>query len=61
MAMRFNFPLKALITALLLCNVAMAETPVEAVHEIKDPYYGNALFEFYQEHYFTTLTGLMVK
>ena len=30
------------------------------LREIKNPYYGDALFEFYQDHYFRTLTGLMV-
>jgi len=53
----------ALVAAMLLSGVAafaMAETPDKAVHEIKDLYYGDALFDFYQEHYFATLTGLMV-
>ena len=27
---------------------------------MKDPHYGDALFNFYQQHYFTSLTGLMV-
>ncbi len=35
---------------------AMAET----THVINDPYYGDTLFQFYQQHYFTSLTGLMV-
>ncbi|MBC7993847.1 MAG: hypothetical protein H7Z15_11460 [Rhizobacter sp.] len=27
---------------------------------IKDPHYGDTLFHFYQDHYFTSVTGLMV-
>jgi len=46
------------IAALALCNGAAAQS--DAVHEIRDPYYGDALFEFYQGNYFATLTGLMV-
>jgi len=30
--------------------------PGDYSHEIKDPYYGNTLFEFYQDHDFTALT-----
>ena len=40
-----------------------AEVPADvpqASHEIMDLPFGNALFEFYQEHYFATLTDLMV-
>ncbi len=29
-------------------------------HLVKDPFYGDSLFHFYQEHYFTSITGLMV-
>ncbi|MGZ5156200.1 MAG: tetratricopeptide repeat protein [Caldimonas sp.] len=28
-------------------------------HEIKDPHYGDALFHFFQDHYFTSVTTLM--
>ena len=28
-------------------------------HEVKDPYYGDALFHFFQDHYFTSVTTLM--
>ena len=51
MSLRFIFPRKAkmaIVAAMLLSGVAavaVAETPAEAVHEIKDPYYGDALFE----------------
>src|SRR5450631_3906883 len=34
-----------------------AEAPRRAV---QDPYYGVALYDFYQENYFSSLTGLMV-
>ena len=29
-------------------------------HVVRDPYYGDALFYFYQQRYFTSVTGLMV-
>ena len=48
----------------LLCMLAVAapgsETGAEPAREIRDLYYGDALFEFYQDQYFSTLTGLMV-
>ena len=70
----FNHSIKPLIAALaiVLGNasgglVAAAESRSAtdaatdaSAHEIKDPYYGETLFQFYQDHYFTTLTGLMV-
>ena len=31
----------------------------EPSHEIKDPHYGDALFHFFQDHYFTSVTTLM--
>lgn len=37
-----------------------AASTAPALHDIQNPYYGDALFEFYQDHYFRTLTGLMV-
>ena len=62
MRLRFTFPVKAVVlcimTALSFCHGAAAQS--DTVHEIKDPYYGDALFEFYQGNYFATLTGLMV-
>jgi len=40
-----------------VCSVAIAADPA---HVVKDPYYGDALFYFYQQRYFTALTDLMV-
>jgi hypothetical protein len=37
-----------------------AAAPPPPVHVVKDPYYGDTLFHFYQDHYFTSVTGLMV-
>jgi hypothetical protein len=31
----------------------------EPTHEVRDPHYGDTLFQFYQAHYFTALTSLM--
>jgi hypothetical protein len=46
------------IAATLVAATAPAAPAGEAT--IRDPHYGDALFHFYQEHYFTSLTGLMV-
>lgn len=46
-----------------LCAIAcpgLADDQTAPAREVQDLPYGNALFEFYQEHYFTTLTDLMV-
>ena len=64
MARPVSFQLKPLLAAagLMLCGALYAAAPQKAAdytHEIKDPYYGNTLFEFYQDHDFTTLTELM--
>ena len=40
----------------LFCGDAV-EAPT---HEIRDPHYGDALFYFFEDRYFTSLTGLMV-
>ncbi|MCE9659195.1 MAG: hypothetical protein K8R60_11600 [Burkholderiales bacterium] len=36
-----------------------ADEPAKPNHEVKDPYYGDALFHFFQDHYFTSVTTLM--
>ncbi|MBC7733468.1 MAG: tetratricopeptide repeat protein [Bacteriovorax sp.] len=37
-----------------------AATTAATPHEIKDPHYGDTLFQFFQSHYFASVTGLMV-
>jgi hypothetical protein len=67
--MRPDFPkvrlalrrLSVAATLTCLAAVAVAADDAPAVnHEIKDPHYGDALFHFFQDHYFTALTTLMV-
>ena len=43
------------------CAPALGAEPAadEPAHEVRDPHYGDALFHFYQAHYFTALTTLM--
>jgi tetratricopeptide (TPR) repeat protein len=41
------------------CTFGMFCTPDEPEHEIRDPHYGDALFYFFQDRYFTSLTTLM--
>src|ERR1700712_210324 len=36
-----------------------ASTPAEPTHEIKAPHYGDALYYFFQDRYFTSITTLM--
>ena len=36
-----------------------ASGPAEPTHEIKAPHYGDALFYFFQDRYFTSITTLM--
>lgn len=53
-------PLGAVVTAIALavgCAGASAAPPPRLV---KDPHYGDVLFHFYQERYFSAITGLMV-
>ncbi|HJV96983.1 MAG TPA: hypothetical protein VJ608_13135, partial [Albitalea sp.] len=44
------------LASLCLAGAAAADT---TGHPIKDPHYGDVLFHFYQEHYFTSVTTLM--
>ena len=51
----------AVAAALTLVGTAAATAPApEPTHEIKDPHYGDTLFHFFQDHYFTAITTLMV-
>jgi hypothetical protein len=46
--------------ALAACTFGMfCGTPDGPTHEIRDPHYGDALFYFFQDRYFTSLTTLM--
>jgi|KBSSwiStaDraftv2_1062776.scaffolds.fasta_scaffold02207_8 hypothetical protein len=40
-------------------GAAAADEAAKPNHEVKDPYYGDALFHFFQDHYFTSVTTLM--
>ncbi|HEX7438351.1 MAG TPA: hypothetical protein VF308_16735, partial [Caldimonas sp.] len=40
--------------------VGSAQAVSEPTHEVKDPHYGDTLFHFFQDHYFTSVTTLMV-
>ncbi|WP_428425113.1 tetratricopeptide repeat protein [Methylibium sp.] len=48
----------AALAALLPASGALAAEPV-LQHVVKDPHYGDTLFHFYQDHYFTSITTLM--
>jgi hypothetical protein len=52
--------LAAAAACTLATPFARAAEPAEPSHEIKDPHYGDALFHFFQSHYFTAVTTLMV-
>lgn len=53
-ALRSAFGLLALLAGLAAAQPAPAPGPVQA------PHYGDTLFHFYQDHYFSAITGLMV-
>ena len=48
--------LAAAIACALWCAPAAAAGPA---HEVRDPHYGDTLFHFFQDHYFTAVTTLM--
>ncbi|HWI09823.1 MAG TPA: hypothetical protein VNU48_00675, partial [Burkholderiaceae bacterium] len=57
-----RFTLRGLAAAVLAAcalSAAAAATDVPN-HEIKDPHYGDVLFQFFQDRYFSAVTGLMV-
>ncbi|HJV61083.1 MAG TPA: hypothetical protein VJ743_09040 [Albitalea sp.] len=64
--MRPSSPLRhlrgcALAAALACAAFAGRANAADTVgHPIKDPHYGDTLFHFYQDHYFTSITSLMV-
>ena len=45
---------------MLAAGAAIADDAPPPNHEIKAPHYGDALFHFFQDHYFTSVTTLMV-
>lgn len=52
-------PLRRLLGVLLAVAGSAAAAPPPAGTTIKDPHYGDGLFHFYQDRYFTALTTLM--
>jgi tetratricopeptide (TPR) repeat protein len=51
----------ASVSASAACTFGLfcGDKPEEPTHEIRDPYYGDALFYFFGDRYFTSLTTLM--
>ena len=47
----------ALVSVALACAVHAAEPPKPSL--VQDPHYGDTLFRFWQDQYFTAITGLM--
>ncbi|MBX3619022.1 MAG: hypothetical protein KF891_03370 [Rhizobacter sp.] len=47
-------------TALAMVALAAPAADKKVEHTVQDPHYGDTLFHFYQEHYFTAVTSLMV-
>lgn len=64
MVLRSSFRLKALrrFAVAAACASAMAAAQAADVpqHMVKDPHYGDTLFHFFQDRYFTSITTLMV-
>jgi hypothetical protein len=60
LTLRPCFALRGLAAAVAACcalGAGAAEPPVN--HEVKDPHYGDTLFQFFQDRYFSAVTGLM--
>ena len=52
-----RFAVAAALASAVACGAALAD---ERGRPIQDPHYGDTLFHFYQDHYFTAVTNLMV-
>ena len=67
LALRIGSNAAAVVLVLAAWPLAPAEAawpfgpsgPPEPTHEIKAPYYGDALFYFFQDRYFTSITTMM--
>ena len=59
---RASRPLRfaALAALALVCAVCAPALAKQPRHVVKDPYYGDSLFYFFQQRYFTSVTDLMV-
>ena len=53
-------PQRWLAAAALLLSIGAAGAAEVPRHVVQDPHYGDALFYFFQERYFTSVTDLMV-
>ncbi len=51
---------RRLACAALLCVAGLAGAADEPMHVVEEPHYGDGLFHFYQEQYFSAITTLMV-
>jgi hypothetical protein len=47
------------VMAVLACALGAAQAADAPPKVVKDPHYGDTLFHFYQDHYFTAITSLM--
>jgi hypothetical protein len=55
-----RFGLRQLGAALLACACGLSLAAEPKPRPVQDPHYGDGLFQFYQERYFSSITGLMV-